>query len=595
MKLRSFFYGLAATVLGLFLLGAIGFGWINAHSPLALLRGSSTTAPSAAMFVPKQAPVMVSLTVNPDRLADLRQVLARPGERRQAREELESLRQSLLASTELNYQQDIQPWLGDEVTWTITTPDIDRDPQNGTQPGYLLAIATRNPERSREFLQLFWQKRSATGSDLTFEQYKGVKLIYSKPQAVEPSVKQSKSSGKRSAKSQPSSSVESPLASVATAVAGDRFVLFANDPKVLRDAINNVQAEELNVNQSRAYQQALQSFDQRPVALALVNLPQLTGEKSTLASSGDAANTSYETLAIGLGLSRQGLIAETTLLGASGSDIPAATPALTKPVGALQHIPAHSSVVAAGTDLQKFWSQLASDTANNPAIANLLNQPIEAARKAWQLDLPQDVFSWVQGEYALSLLPQTDRDRPDGIFVVERTANAIAAINRLDELAQQQGLGVGPLTLENRQVSAWTQLNPDIDFSTKPTSQEPATAPLAAQVQGVHGTVGNYEIFATSVEAMQQALQASKKGLLNSDSFRKAIATLPKANNGYLYLDWANSKSLVEAQLPLLRLLELTGQPFFSHLRSLTITSLSSEPGVRRSETLLQLRDSNPA
>jgi len=26
------------------------------------------------------------------------------------------------------------------------------------------------------------------------------------------------------------------------AVVGDRFVLFANDPKVLRDAINNVQA-----------------------------------------------------------------------------------------------------------------------------------------------------------------------------------------------------------------------------------------------------------------------------------------------------------------------------------------------------------------
>jgi hypothetical protein len=177
---------------------------------------------------------------------------------------------------------------------------------------------------------------------------------------------------------------------------------------------------------------------------------------------------------------------------------------------------------------------------------------------------------------------------------VERTTNAIAAINRLDELAQQQGLSVGPLTLENRQVSAWTQLNPDIDLSAKPTSQEPATAPLAAQVQGVHGTVGNYEIFATSVEAMQQALQANKKGLLNSDSFRKAIATLPKANNGYLYIDWANSKSLVEAQVPLLRLLELTGQPFFSHLRSLTITSLGGEAGVRRSETLLQLGDSNP-
>ena len=589
MKLRSFFYGLVAIVLVLFLLGATGFFWITANSPLALLRGGPTASPTAAMFVPKQAPVMASLLVNPDRLASLRQLLAKPGERRQAREELERLQQSLLASTELNYQQDIRPWLGDEVTWAVTTPDIDRDPENGRQPGYLLAIATKKPERSREFLQLFWQKRTASGTDLAFEQYKGVKLIYSNPKPQVSARK--KQSGKRSVKSEAPQTSSTLAPSLASAVVGDRFVLFANHPKVLRDAINNVQAEELNLNHSRQYQQALENFNQRSVGLAFVNLPQLLGRDADDGLSGDdpTASSPYESLTIGLGLNRQGLIAQTALTDVE-QVLPATTAALTKPVGALQYIPANSSLVASGTDLQQFWSKLSTEASSYTAIANLLNQPISKAQNQWQIDLPQEIFSWVQGEYALALLPQADRDRPDWVFVVERTPAAISAIQRLDELAQQRGLSVGPLALETRQVSAWTQLNTaDADPSKSVAAKDQIPASLMAQVQGVHATVGNYELLTTSVEAMNQALQAAKNGLLTRDSFQKAIATLPKDNNGYFYLDWPSGKSLVEEQLPLLRLLELTGQPFFSNLRSLTVTSLGSETGVRRGEVLLQL------
>jgi len=83
---------------------------------------------------------MVSLLVNPDRLESF--LAARPGQRRRARQELNQ-KTNLLANTGLDYQRDIQPWLGDEITLAVTTIDIDRDEQNGRQPGSLMALATK--------------------------------------------------------------------------------------------------------------------------------------------------------------------------------------------------------------------------------------------------------------------------------------------------------------------------------------------------------------------------------------------------------------------------------------------------------------------
>jgi len=64
------------------------------------------------------------------------------GQRRRARQELNQLKTNLLANTGLDYQRDIQPWLGDEITLAVTTIDIG-DEQNGRQPGYLMALATK--------------------------------------------------------------------------------------------------------------------------------------------------------------------------------------------------------------------------------------------------------------------------------------------------------------------------------------------------------------------------------------------------------------------------------------------------------------------
>jgi hypothetical protein len=67
------------------------------------------------------------------------------------------------------------------------------------------------------------------------------------------------------------------------------------------------------------------------------------------------------------------------------------------------------------------------------------------------------------------------------------------------------------------------------------------------------------------------------------------IAPLPQPNDGYLYLDWRESGTLIERQLPIVRVVELVAKPFFEHLRSLSVSSYGSDKGVQRSKLFFRL------
>lgn len=614
MKLRSFFSGLIALVAALLLIGVVGFYWITANSPLKLLTAGVGKVPSAAIFIPRQAPAMMSLLVNPEEVTSLRQAIADPAHRRQARAELEQFQQSLLADTGLTYAQDIQPWLGDEVTLAITTLDIDRDATNGKQPGYLLAIATQDPERSREFLQVFWQKRAIAGTDLTFEQYKGVKLIYNEvPIQAEGKAPQTDRPRAGDRNQQPGAIGLSPYAlrpspALASAVVGDQFVLFANDPKVLRNAITNVQAPELNLASATFYQQALKTLTQPRIGLAFVNLPGVAGwletESITPPKGGSDAvpvkpsGGKAQTLVMAVQVARQGLIAETATVGMAQAAI---APPLTQPVAALNYIPATSSWVAAGTNLNQFWQQLSTSLAGYSRVSQWINDTVQNVAQQKQVNLPQDVFRWVTQEYALARVPSLEPNVVDAgkrsakrrkgapaalpledwVFVAERgTETASTAIAHLDDLARQQGYSVGTVALGEQTVAAWTKLTPG-DRRSKT---------LEAKVEGVHTTVGQYEVFATSLAAMEQALTAEASSLLNTDRFQQAIAPFPQPNNGYLYLDWIASRPTLEQRFPFLKVVQLAGGPLFSHLQSFAVSSYGSQDAVQRSSIFIQLK-----
>ncbi len=541
MNQKSFFSILTVVILVL-----TGLSGCNVGSNALI--GSQKT-PTAAIFVPKLAPIMVSMLVNPDRLEDLAQIVASPKDRRKTKEELSQLKTSVLANTGVDYEQDIKPWVGDEITVAVTSVDRDRDPSNGQQPGYLIAVETKDAAKSRDFVELLFARKAIAGANLVIEEYNGIRLLSNTPRL------------------QPENILTKAEGGLSGAVVGDNFVLFANHAQVLKEAINNVQAPDLNLTTSSQYQQALTQLPARKVGLAFLNYPSLVGGKVE-------SPPTYESQIVAFELNPQGLLAETTVVAGLDQEILPPISTLSQPAKALRYIPSTVSLAISGVDLsklpdsnlQQFWAQVSPGL----SITKLVEKPIAELQANWGINLLDDVFSWVEGEYALGKLPNND-----WIFAVERSDRAIEGIEKLNAIASTKELSITSLPLANQKVSAWTQLTPVA--KQEKNSSDPSIT-LNAKVQGVHTTVDNYEIFATSISAMEQVLKINKNGSLADDSqFLASTNAIPQPNEGYVYVDWQANQAIVKRQLPIISLLEVAGKPFFSNLRSLTISSYDNK------------------
>ncbi|MCC3602734.1 MAG: DUF3352 domain-containing protein [Microcoleus sp. PH2017_29_MFU_D_A] len=577
MKLRSFFSFLIAGVLVLLALSAGGFYWLSTKTPLNLLAGGPTTTPAAAVFVSKQSPVLVSMLVNPDRLEALRQIFASPEERSRSHAEFEQIKKSFLVNTGLDYSRDIQPWIGDEITFATTTPDFDdRELNNGKQTGFLLAVSSQNADRSQEFLTSYWQKESRKEKTVQSEVYKGVKISYKESPITNP---KKDSIWSFNSLSLPNSTLPPSFATAAIGGSSDSgsnssFVLFSNSPNVLRDAIDNVESANRNLNNSPNYQKALQQLTQGRIALGFVNLPQSETKQNS--------QVSPNSLAVAIGVNRRGLLAQTALV-TSGDKT--AIPTLSAPVQALQYIPSASPFTVASTDLRNFWTDLSSAVSTNAEASKLVDRAIADIQQNSGVNLPQDIFNWVQGEYALAVVPSSS-NTPDWIFAAEKSADAQKAIDKLDEIARSKEYSIGNFTLRNQKITAWTQLTTSQSYDVKNKSK----SAIETEAKGVRATVGKYEIFTTSVEAMDAALKAAETGsLVANQDFQTSIEPLPPANDGYFYLDWPSSRAIWEKQIPLLRLIELSARPLFDHLRSLTVTSTGEVAGIRKATVFMRL------
>jgi Protein of unknown function (DUF3352) len=532
MKRRSFFNLLAIAAGVVFILGLSAFGWLWSHSPLALLKGSAHPNPEAIIFVSKQAPLMASLQVQSDRLIDLAAAVTQPGDRTQTRQSLQQLRDGLLGNG-LSYDKDIKPWLGEEVTAAITSADFDRDDSNGKQGGYLLALTTKNALAAREFLQRFWQARS-TANAFTFEQYKGSELIYGTVEAAQ----------------------TTPL-NLATALVGDRFLLFANSPRVLKNAINNVQAVELNLGNSPDYQKAIAALPNNRLGLVYSNLPQLARLLGDSKALDNISLGAMQAVALGLGANRQGLVAHSAILDSS----PAQT-ATDRTNDLLKYLPGTASIALSGQNLHQFWTRLRGETQGYALAETLLPNTLKTWETTWGLDLPEDLFSWVTGDYALGLLPGAQGT--DWIFAADRTSTT--NLDKLDQVAKQRGLTLGQELVGDRKVSVWK--NKD-------------------EVAGAWTSEGNAIVFASSLEALKAGL--NRPSIDKTPGFAGAIQSVDSANNGVAYVDWVQAKPWLEQQFPIVRALEFVAQPLFGRLKQVTVTSYGGGDGIETGDVVLGL------
>lgn len=630
MNPRRFFSLLLATVAVLLLGGLGSWVWILTQSPLQLLGEAPPVDPAAVMFIPRQAPAMVSLQVHPDELLNLRQVMAGPSQRQRTRQEFRDALQGLVASTSLDYERDIRPWLGSEITGAMTSVDLDRDRSNGLQPGYLLAIATADSQRAREFLELFWQRQAAATQDLQIETYKGTTLIHSNQALI----------GKKSQ-------------AIATAVVGQGYVLFANHPKVLRDAITNAQVPELNLAHTPAYEQQRQSLGNARLGLAHVNLDSLSswgearpkgeaqGETQGETLGGpmaetlpDGGRTTLGSLSLGFGLTRQGLRIDTSLPAWTAGTPAAAVPVAAAPVAAssmapkpataaeplssstpsaLQpsaYLPRGTSLVLQGADLGTFWQTLTDQLQHNSSLRSRLSPVLQRLDQTWGVPVTEAVFPWVRGDFVLAQVQRNQGERrlSDWVFAVRQGKEVTQGLQKLAQLTQREGYSPNRLSLGNREVTAWTRLNPR-GWGGRGTDD----ASIEASVRRAEAYLGEYVVLTSSLQAMERVIQAygGQDGLTSSATFQGAIASLPQGHglkrhgsqqdgadraglhgvSHFGYLDWPRNRARLVQQWPALSILEALGGPLTRNLKAIVLGDRGQIDGIQRASLVLRWVD----
>ncbi|AFZ47787.1 hypothetical protein Cyast_1831 [Cyanobacterium stanieri PCC 7202] len=533
------------------LIAVISIITVNQKFNNYLARGGVNNNPEGTIFVSRQSPLMVSLLVNPEKLSAISGVLPLNGEQKKVFQAVEQLRTKLLNKVQVDDVQELKNWLGDEITLAVTSLDLDKNRDNGAQPGYLLVVKNKDSSLAREFLQNYYAKQAvSTEAKLIFDDYQGVNIVYQKPLGDNPTIQR-----------------------VAAAVIAD-YVLFANDLSVLKEAINNAQAINLNLEHYQPYQKAIATITKPKVSLAYINIPSTSAWITNQPLPEE--DLIEQTLTLSLAVNEKGLIASTALSGVAGEENQA--PSLDTPPHALNYIPQNSIFAASGIKLDQFWQQVSDGLKTNSPLQQIINQSLNPLQKSSGLNFGEDIFPQVTGEYALSLSVDEMTKQLNWLFVNETQNESLSS--NLDDIAQSRGLSVGDLPLASNTITAWTKLV---------TTSENSFAKLEAQVKGVHAEVKPYEIITNSVDVLSDILANPAQNLLHNSEFQSTIKALPSENDGYLYVQWQNLEPYLNRKFPIVKVMELGFKPLFDNLQSLTITSEGSQDGVRQATVFLNL------
>ncbi|MCX5936252.1 MAG: DUF3352 domain-containing protein [Pseudanabaena sp. LacPavin_0818_WC45_MAG_42_6] len=554
MKIKPIFVGIAVVGVLLLVLSLSTVGKIFGANPRDVLAGVKTQ-PLAVKFLPQRSPLFLSFLVNPEKLGLFTQLAAKPSDRGDVRQELANLKQQLHQNWLLDYERDIQPWLDQEITLAVTDIDLDRQPANGLQTGYLLAFAAKDADLAKTSIDAFWQRLAVNGSDLGFEQYQGISIL--------------------------NTNLNTSFAEGKPAIAGatlDKFILFANDTQVLHQAIDALQKPDLALTNLANYRDRLAQFNSGKnagkIALAYVNLAELGEELPK------------ESLLMSLSFDKSGIRAKTALNLITDDKLKTPVDSQItelktphKNSGNIANkIPSASSVII-GNNLGESLQDL-----QNTLIPEWKQALIKAIAP---MTLDSSNLAWAQHDYAIALLPKANHDLDWLLVAKVEDANATKeSLSNLDQLVRNK-LTVGEISLKAQPVTIWTNLSASNNSG------------VSGNVVAAHTQTKDYVYLSNSLAVLESSLKLkNSESIAASKSFKTISAKLPSDRLTYGYID--KNIDLSWARTSLLNLKEaseimqnISNSPLAQTLKHIEVSGFaitSNDKSMQNSELFLILK-----
>ena len=508
-------------------LGAIVLlGMLTLTSNTAVTPLSAQVSPPAAAFVPQDALFTAAIAASPEAVsAGLEAAgleIAAP---------LTSLQTALQRRAGIDYERDIAPWLGNEALFAVLPATT-----SAADPAYTFVLSVAEGDQAREFLELIWQRQALSEASPHLTTVDGaVAFLPDTPSTLWP-----------------------------MALVGDRYLIFASNGAALSRSLRAAQVPELSLTQRRRYRAAIAALPSRRFGLIHVNVP------SALEALGLAqpASPHWTDMAVGVAAEQQ-----TVRLHATGAETATKEelPRQTTSAPPVTALPSTVTAVAVGHNLAGLAQSTLTELQAYRRLPDFLTQPQRWLATPTGEAADPVLKAWLTGSYVLAYTATGEV-----IALTEQTPQAATAINTLDQLAQQQGLTVTPLTVEQQPVTAWTRLRTQTRAVRGQGNAQRETA-VETQVVALHTTYQNYDLWTTSIKALADTLTLTGPKLFEQDRFQQAVGRQRDGtlidldrNTNYIYLSGAAFLSQL-TDLPLLDLVELATQPQLKQLASIVI------------------------
>ncbi|MEH2063102.1 MAG: DUF3352 domain-containing protein [Nostoc sp.] len=389
---------------------------------------SSSDLLVGANIIPGDALFAVSLTTDPQQWQQLRQFGTRETQA-ELDKNLVELRDRFLTNNGYDFQKDIAPWVGNDVTIAILAPAIGNKPApkpvttnedaDNDQQSMVMVLPVKNPEIAKSILAQPKALKQGKWIDRTYE---GIAIKQSEGQAGE---------------------------NFSAALLDGRFLVITDSPKATERAIDAYKNKTSLATTGGFAENFLKIANYQPFAQFYVNVP--TAAKIAATSP----NHPLPAQVLAQLQNNQGLAGTMTLEpeGIRFKGVSWLNPnsqrvlAVENKAGQMQsRVPADTLMMLSGGNLQRSWGDYVLTSQGNPLSPMAPEKLRGGVKSLLNLDLDKDLLSWMKGEFSLSLIPSTPKaGSPDDfraglVFMVQASDHnsAETSIKQLDDVMRNQ-------------------------------------------------------------------------------------------------------------------------------------------------------------
>jgi Protein of unknown function (DUF3352) len=486
-------------------------------------RQSLSGMPVGVNVIPQDALIVLSLSTEGNQWQQMR-AFGTPQSQAAFNRTLTQLRDRFLTPNGYNYQRDIQPWVGKEVTFALLPSQSPPPQANATQSSSTLTPPTTASSQQSVVMilpidQPLQAKQALEPTNSPLQQGKWLNRSY---KGVE--IKETKNSNALNPNSMQYSAT----------VLDRRFLIVTTNPKATEQVIDTYQAGASIAN-TPGYRAALSKIEsERAFAKLYLNVP---------VAAAAARNSQPQLSPQGLAQIQQQGIAATVTLKPEGllfKSISWLKPNSEKKylvkneAGKIpSRLPSDTLMMMSGGNLQRFWQEYVQSAQSNPLTPFKPEEMRDQVKKFTHLDLEQDLLPWMAGEFSLSLmpLPQATPNAGDNqvaantgpglVFMVKASdpgaaQKSIAQMNQV--MREQNNFKVEETKVGDRSATKWISPTQELTITQGWLEDNVAFLTLGTPVTGA-------------------LVPQSQTALAQSDRFRNTVPLALNPNNGHFFLD----------------------------------------------------------